>query len=151
MNVGDRVPAFTLKNQHGDAVASDTLWSKGPAVLFFYPKDETPVCTAEVCAFRDAYEDFSSAGAAVVGISSDSVESHVNFAGKHRLPFVLLADIGGAVRRQLQVPRGMLGLAEGRVTYVVDKRGIVRHRFSAMLQAQKHVDEAVQVIRSLPV
>lgn len=117
-------------------------------VLFFYPKDNTGGCTAEVCAFRDSYEVFTDAGATVVGISSDSVDSHAGFAGKHRLPFTLLSDGGGRVRAQFGVPR-TLGLIDGRVTYVIDTDGIIRHQFRSQSNIGQHVTGALEVVRSL--
>lgn len=149
MKVGDRVPSFELPDQDGKTVRLDDVLGKGPIVFFFYPKDETPVCTAEACAFRDAYADFVQAGAIVVGISSDDAASHKKFAGKHRLPYPLLADVGGVVRKAFGVPRALFGLQDGRVTYIADKDGVVRHVHEAMLQAQRHVDEAMAVVKKL--
>jgi peroxiredoxin Q/BCP len=149
LNVGDRIPAFTLSDQNGDLFQIEEALAKGPVVLFFYPKDGTPVCTAEACSFRDASGDFMAAGATVVGISSDDVASHRQFASKHALSFPLLADEGGDLRKKLGVPRAMLGLGEGRVTYVIDQEGIIRHRFDALLSAHKHVEESLQTLRSL--
>jgi peroxiredoxin Q/BCP len=149
MRVGDRVPSFELPDQTGALVRFADELGKGPVVLFFYPKDETPVCTAEACSFRDANDEFVAAGAVVLGISSDSVASHKRFADKHKLTYRLLADVGGVVRKQLQVPRGMLGLSEGRVTYILDSAGVVQHLHAATLQAQAHVDEALAVVKRL--
>lgn len=117
-------------------------------VLFFYPKDETPVCTKEACSFRDAYEDFVQAGAVVIGVSSDPAESHRAFAAGHRLPFVLLTDHDGSLRKAYGVPK-TLGILPGRVTYVIDKEGVVRHIFSSQLSAERHVTEALNVVRQL--
>jgi peroxiredoxin Q/BCP len=149
MKVGDRTPSFELQDQDGERVRFDDLRGKGPMVLFFYPKDETPVCTAEACSFRDAYAEFSGAGAIVLGISSDDVASHKRFADKHKLPYKLLADVGGKVRTQLGVPKGMLGLMDGRVTYILDKDGVVKHLHHAALQAQAHVDQAIAMVKQL--
>jgi len=149
LKVGDKLPSFTLPDQNGAPFSVDTALGKGPLVFFFYPKDETPVCTKEVCSFRDANAEFAAAGAAVFGVSSDDVASHKRFAEKHQLNYRLLADVGGKVRAQLGVPRAMFGLADGRVTYVVDQGGVVRLVHEATLQAQVHVDEALAVIRAL--
>ena len=119
---------------------------KKAVVLYFYPKDDTPGCTAESCSFRDQYEAFKDAGAEVIGVSSDSAESHARFAEKHRLPFVLLADRGGAVRKQYGVP-ATLGLLPGRVTFVIDRDGVVRHVFNSQFQATKHVAEALTALQ----
>ena len=149
MKVGDRVPAFELLDQDGKAFSLAEALGQGPVVLFFYPRDETPVCTAEACSFRDANDDFVNAGAQVFGISSDDVSSHKRFADKHRLNYRLLADVGGKVRARLGVPRAYFGLKDGRVTYVVDSGGVVRLVHEATLSAQAHVDQAIEVIRAL--
>src|SRR3954466_3913150 len=103
IRIGDKAPDFTLPNQDGAQVHLAELLGKGPVVVYFYPKDETPGCTAEACAFRDAYEDFKTAGAQVVGISSDSEADHASFATHHRLPFILAADRGAEVRKRYGV------------------------------------------------
>jgi len=117
-------------------------------VLYFYPKDNTSGCTAEACAFRDSHEVFTEAGAEVIGISSDSAERHAAFAGKHNLPFTLLSDQGGRVRKQYGVP-AVLGLLPGRVTYVIDRQGTVRHVFNSMTNINQHVGDALEVVRQL--
>jgi peroxiredoxin Q/BCP len=148
LDTGDPIPSFNLRSQDGSEVRSDDLLGKGPLVIFFYPKNDTPVCTAEACAFRDQYDVFKDAGAEVVGISADSASSHQSFASRHRLPFVLLSDPDNRVRKQFGAQQA-LGLLPGRVTYVVDAKGVIRHQFSSQLQAAKHVAEALQVVRSL--
>lgn len=149
IGVGDRVPSFTLPDQDGRPFRLEDALAKGPLVLFFYPKDETAGCTVEVCSFRDAGADFLAAGAVLAGVSSDDESSHRRFADKHKLPYALLSDRGGALRKELGVPRALLGLADGRVTYVIDQAGIVRHRFESMLGVNKHVDEALSVVKNL--
>jgi len=117
-----------------------------PVVLFFYPKDDTPGCTKEVCAFRDNFEEYGKLDAEVIGVSSDSVESHKAFVQKHDLPFALLSDEGGKVRKLYGVPN-TLGLFPGRVTYVIDEQGVVRHIFSSQLGVERHVQEAIEALR----
>jgi peroxiredoxin Q/BCP len=146
--VGDALPEFALPSQHGETVGVHSLLKKGPLVLFFYPKDNTSVCTKEVCAFRDSYQAFTEAGASVVGVSSDDVESHERFATQHGLPFLLLADQDAKVRQLLGVGK-TLGIMPGRVTYVIDQKGIVQLVFSAQMSAQPHIDEALKVVRRL--
>jgi peroxiredoxin Q/BCP len=119
-----------------------------PVVLFFYPKDDTPGCTKQACAFRDDYEQFGKLDAEVIGISSDSVESHRSFAEKHFLPFTLLSDEGGKVRRLYGVS-STFGLFPGRVTYVIDREGVVRHVFSSQREAVKHVEVALKSLHSI--
>jgi peroxiredoxin Q/BCP len=141
---GSTAPDFSLQDQHGTTVALSELRGNW-AIVYFYPKDDTPGCTAESCSFRDSHEAFIDAGAKVVGIRSDSVESHKAFAEKYNLPFTLLADTGGAVRKQWGVGR-TLGVIPGRVTYVIDPEGVIRRRFSSQFAPKKHIDEALAVI-----
>jgi len=147
LNLGDKAPTFTLPTGDGRSVSLADYQGR-PVVVYFYPKDDTPGCTAEACAFRDQYEDFKQAGAEVIGISSDPPDAHARFAGKHRLPFVLLSDRDSAVRKAYGVP-ATLGLLPGRVTFVLDGAGTVRHMFSSQLRARQHVAEAIGVIRTL--
>ena len=149
IDVGQRAPSFTLADQDGKSFSLDDSLGKGPVVVFFYPKDDTTGCTAEVCSFRDAQAELAEAGATVIGISSDDVASHQKFATKHKLPYSLLADVGGKVRTSFGVPRALFGLADGRVTYVLDDKGVVRHKFNAMIRANKHVEEALTIVRQL--
>lgn len=144
---GDPAPAFQRPNQRGEAVSLAALRGK-VVVLYFYPKDDTPICTKEACAFRDAYEDFTRAGATVIGVSADSDASHRRFAENHRLPFELIADEDGALARAFGVPK-TLGLLKGRTTYVIDAQGMVRHVFTAAFSADRHVEEALKVVNSL--
>ena len=145
VGVGSNAPDFTLPSQSGEMVSLDDLLGKRPVILFFYPKDNTLGCTKEVCAFRDNFEDFRKLGAEVIGISSDSVKSHKSFAAKHDLPFTLLSDEGGKVRKLYGVPN-TLGLFPGRVTYVIDEGGVVRHIFSSQLDVERHVEEAIKAL-----
>ncbi len=148
VQVGDHAPDFALTSQAGQRVSLAEFRGSKAVVLFFYPKDGTSVCTKEACGFRDAYEDFVQAGAVVIGVSSDSAERHKAFASGHRLPFVLLADTDGSLRRAFGVPK-TLGIMPGRVTYVIDKEGIVRHVFNSQFAADRHVAEALAVVREL--
>jgi peroxiredoxin Q/BCP len=143
---GDRAPDFALPDGEGKVVRLADFRGK-PVVLYFYPKDDTPGCTMEACAFRDQYEDFVDAGAVVIGASSDSSASHKSFAKRHRLPFVLLSDRDGALRKAYGVP-STFGLLPGRVTYVIDAEGVVRHVFNSQLAATRHVSEALDALRS---
>jgi len=146
--VGDPAPDFSLPSQKGGVVNLRDLLSKSEVVLYFYPKDNTPGCTAEAKAFRDSYEVFKEMGAEVVGVSSDSVDSHIDFASRCDLPFILLSDPGGKVRKLYGVP-STFGLLPGRVTYVIDMQGAVRHIFNSQLNATKHVEEAIGVLKSI--
>jgi peroxiredoxin Q/BCP len=148
IGVGDKAPDFTLPAQDGSPVHLADLLGERCVVLFFYPSDFTPVCTAEACAFRDQYEVFREAGAEVIGVSSDKEESHRDFARQNRLPFRLVSDPDGALRQLYGVPKVLLFLP-GRTTYVIDRRGIVRHAFTAYLEAEGHVQKALEVVRTL--
>jgi peroxiredoxin Q/BCP len=148
IRVGDEAPDFVLPDRTGKMVRLSEFRGHKAVVLYFYPKDDTPGCTKESCAFRDGYQDFQDAGAEVIGVSSDSAESHGKFAAKHRLPFTLLADQGGQVRKRYGVP-ATLGLLPGRVTFVVDRSGVVRHVFNSQFQATQHVSEALEALRRL--
>jgi peroxiredoxin Q/BCP len=125
------------------------LLARGPVVLFFYPKDDTPGCTVEACAFRDSHDEFAQAGASVVGISSDSVESHDRFASKFRLPMTLLSDEGEKVRALYGV-KSNLGFIPGRATFVIDREGVVRHVLVSQLRFEAHSREALSIVKSLP-
>ncbi|TVQ05749.1 MAG: peroxiredoxin [Leptolyngbya sp. DLM2.Bin27] len=148
IKVGDAAPDFTLPNQAGESVTLSSFEGQKAVVLYFYPKDDTPGCTVESCSFRDSYEEFLAAGAEVIGISSDSPDSHRAFASKHNLPFTLVSDSGSAVRKTYGVP-ATLGLLPGRVTYVIDKTGTVRHIFNSQFNPKGHVAEAMGVLQTL--
>jgi len=148
IQVGDKAPDFTLPSQSGEEVRLADRLGERVVVLYFYPKDNTSGCTAEACAFRDSYETFTDAGAEVIGVSSDSADRHAAFAGRHNLPFTLLSDRGGRVRKSYGVP-SVLGVVPGRVTYVIDRTGTVRHVFSSMMNIGQHVSDALAVVRQL--
>jgi len=150
IEVGDKAPDFTLTTHAGDSITLSHLWSERAVVLFFYPKDGTTVCTAEACAFRDAYDEFLSAGATVIGVSADDEASHNTFAAQHKLRFQLISDTDGSLRKAFGVPK-TLGLLPGRVTYVIDRQGIVRLKFQAALGSDSHVREALAVVKDLKV
>lgn len=147
IKVGDRVPNFSLPSQTGTTVNVSNLIGKKSLVIYFYPKDDTPGCTAESCAFRDSYEVFTDAGAEVIGISADSPQSHQQFAQKYNLPFTLLSDSDNRVRKLFGVPSTLFFLP-GRVTYIIDQEGIVRHIFDSMLDFKAHVTESLNTIKS---
>jgi peroxiredoxin Q/BCP len=148
VKAGDKAPDFTLLSQDGESVRLSDRLGERVVILYFYPKDETPGCTREACAFRDSYEVFTDAGAEVIGVSSDSVASHDAFADHHKLPFTLLSDEDGSVRKSYGVP-STLGLLPGRVTYVIDRAGTVRHVVNSQLNIGRHIDSALAVVREL--
>jgi peroxiredoxin Q/BCP len=148
VKIGDSAPDFTLPSQMGDNVTLSEYFGKKNIVLYFYPKDETAGCTREACSFRDAYNELTSLDAQVLGVSGQSVESHKSFASHYGLPFLLLADVGDNVRELYGVPK-TLGLLPGRVTYIIDKQGVVRHIFNSQTQAERHVKEAKDTLIQL--
>ena len=145
VQVGDTAPTFTAPLQDGGTFDSATLLGRKWLVLFFYPKDNTPVCTREACAFRDSYEAFVAAGAEVVGVSSDSAATHARFAEKHRLPFPIVADTDRRLRRLFGVVNP-LGVIPGRVTYVLDREGVVRLVYAALFASDAHVKQALAAV-----
>ncbi|MFT2009386.1 peroxiredoxin [Pontibacter sp. 13R65] len=148
VKVGDKAPDFELQRQDGGFFRlCETLKGKN-VVLYFYPKDNTAVCTKQACKFRDQYEVFREHGAEVVGVSSDSLDTHQRFEKSHHLPFVLLSDKGGSVRNLYGVPR-FLGIMPGRATYIIDKKGVVRYVFDSSTKPLEHVNKALEVLTEL--
>ncbi len=147
VRVGDKAPDFSLPNQSGQVVSLRDFVGKRSVILFFYPKDFTMGCTTETRSFSERYEEFRQLGAEVIGVSSDSVESHGSFASECNASFSLLSDEGGKVRNLYGV-ESSLGLMPGRVTYVIDPNGIVRHIYSSQLNPGKHVKEALETLRT---
>lgn len=149
VTVGSKVPAFELKNQYDELFSVDSVIGKKNLVIYFYPKDDSPGCTKEACSFRDQFAVFADADAMIIGISAQSVESHLAFAQKHRLNYLLLSDTGNKVRNLFGVPSNLFGLIPGRVTYIVDKKGVVVYLFNSQMSAEKHVDEALRILQSM--
>ncbi len=147
MQVGDLASDFTLLNQSSRPISLGDFLGKKHIVLYFYPKDNTSLCTDEACAFRDSYEVFKDAEAEVIGVSSDSVESHRHFAKDYQLPFILLSDVDGAIRKRYGVPTAF-GLP-GRVTYIIDRQGVVRRIFFSQFTSKRHVDEALETLQKI--
>ncbi len=148
VKVGDKAPDFTLPSQLGDNVTLSEFFGKKNIVLYFYPKDESPGCTKEACSFRDNYQELTNLGAEVLGISGQSIESHKSFATHYGLPFILLSDQENSVRKLYGVPSTM-GVLPGRVTYIIDKQGVVRSIFVSQTQAEKHVEEAKKTLQQI--
>jgi peroxiredoxin Q/BCP len=148
LKVGDSAPDFSLPSNKGTEVSLSAFNGSKNVVLFFYPRDGSPGCTQQACSFQDSYEVFKKLGAEVVGISGDDIKSHENFAVENLLEYILLSDKGDTVRK-LYGASGALGLMPGRVTFVIDKEGVIRHIFSSQLQPKKHIDEALKILREI--
>lgn len=149
IEVGSKVPIFELKDQNGELFKLEAVLGKKNLVIYFYPKDDSPGCTKEACSFRDQFKVFADADAIIIGISAQSVESHLKFAKKHRLNYTLLSDIGNRVRKLFGVPTNFFGLIPGRVTYVVNKKGEIMYLFNSQTQAEKHVNEALRILQKI--
>jgi peroxiredoxin Q/BCP len=146
LKIGDKLPNFKGKDTNGNLFDSQDYIGKQPLVIYFYPKDETKVCTAQACSFRDNYEEFKDLGAEIIGISADSVQSHIKFKSKFNLPFILLSDNDKKLRKLFGVPNDLFGLIPGRVTYVVNKNGIVEMVFNSM-SGKIHIEKALEILR----
>jgi peroxiredoxin Q/BCP len=149
LKTGDKIPHFSLTDQNGKDFKIENLFTKKIIVIYFYPKDETAGCTKQACAFRDHFQDFQDAGAEVIGISSDNEESHGSFADHHKLPFILLSDTGNKIRSQFGVPTDLLGLLPGRVTYIIDKQGIIKYIFNSQIRINKHISESLRILKTM--
>lgn len=148
LKVGDKAPVFSTKDSDGNQFDSSSVVGIKPVVFYFYPKDNTPGCTAQACSFRDQYEDFKDLGAEVIGISSDSIASHKKFAKQYKLPFILLSDNDKKIRNLFGVKPSLFGLIPGRVTYVVDKEGVIQMIFDSVM-ATSHIPKALEKIKKL--
>ncbi|MEI7828365.1 MAG: peroxiredoxin [Prolixibacteraceae bacterium] len=149
VSVGSIIPEFSLKDQSGNNFDIQSVLGKKNLVIYFYPKDDSPGCTKEACSFRDQFEVFADANALIIGISSQSVKSHKEFADKYRLNYTLLSDEEGKVRKLFGVPTNFLGLIPGRVTYVVNKEGKVVYLFNSQIKAEQHVSEALKILKEM--
>ena len=149
IGVGSTVPSFSLNDQFGKDFDISSVKGKKNLVIYFYPKDDSPGCTKEACSFRDQFEVFSEYDAVIIGISAQSVKSHLDFANKHRLNYTLLSDEGNKVRKLFDVPTNLFGLLPGRVTYVVNKDGKIVFMFNSQIQAEKHIEEAIRILKEL--
>lgn len=153
LSVGDRAPDFALPALGGKTVSLKDFEGKENVVLYFYPKDDTPGCTKEACFFRDMQAEFQAAGAAILGVSTDSVASHEKFAEKYHLPFPLLSDEDKAVVQAYDVWKekdnyGRKYMGVERTTFAIDKQGIIR-RIWPKVKVEGHIDEVLDVVRGL--
>lgn len=143
LRAGQPAPDFELPDHDGNAVRLSQFRGVSPVVIFFYPKDDTSGCTKEACGFRDRFGEFQAAGVRILGISSDSAASHRRFAEKFDLPFTLLSDIDGSVRKLYGV-RATMGIIPGRASFVVDREGLLRSVYTSQFRPMQHVHEALK-------
>lgn len=147
LKIGDKIPSFTAKDTNGNLFDSQDYIGKQPLVIYFYPKDNTPGCTTQACSFRDNYQDFKDLGAEVIGISSDTVQSHIQFKSKFNLPFILLSDNDKKIRKLFGVQNNLL-VIPGRETFVTDKNGTILLIFNSM-SAKIHIEKALEILKKL--
>lgn len=148
MRLNDTLKPFKATDQNGGVFDISLYLGKKPLVIYFYPKNFTPGCTAEACSFRDNYQDFQDLGAEVIGISGDSESSHKRFAKKHDLPFVLLSDKAGKLRKQFGVKKNLLGLLPGRETFIFNDKAKLILRFNS-LDAKPHIRKALKTLKDI--
>jgi len=148
LEIGDQVPQFIATDSNGATFDSTTVIGKKPVVLYFYPKDNTPGCTAQACSFRDQYQDFSDLGSEVIGVSGDGLVSHQKFTKQYKLPFLLLSDSNRKLRKLFGVPTSLFGMLPGRVTYVIDTNGVVQYVFNSILAGQ-HLPKALAAVKKI--
>ena len=152
VEVGQHTPDFTLSDQTGEEITLSRFQGQ-PVVLYFYPKDDTPGCTTQACAFRDARTEYEMLGAKVIGVSPDSVKSHRKFADKHYLSFTLVADTEKSVCEsygvwQEKLMYGKKSMGVVRSTYVIDGQGVIRQIF-AKVKVDGHSEAVLQAIRAI--
>jgi len=145
IRIGDMIPQFSLYDQDGNLFDIGNFLGRKKLVIYFYPQDGSLNCTKEACYFRDLDDVFEENDAMVIGISSQSVKSHKEFAERNKLNFTLLSDSNNTVRKLFGVPGKFFGLIPGRVTYVADKTGKVIYIFDSQTEVQRHADEALKI------
>ena len=149
LKVGDPIPDLSLNDQDGNLINLHAYKGKHPLVVYFYPKDDTPECTKEACEFRNEHDQFEQYNAKVFGISGDSEKSHQRFIARHSLNFSLLSDRHRKAEKAFGVPRSLFGLLPGRVTFIIDKQGVIQHTLNSQLDARRHTYESLKVLKRL--
>ena len=146
--VGSVAPDFSAPLDDGSTFHLADYRDKKNVVLYFYPQDFTPGCTKEACSFRDNYDAIGAFDAIIVGVSADAAEKHTSFREKHSLPFPLIADPARELLAKYDA-KGMFSFMPPRVTYVIDKQGVIRSAIRHDFQVGRHVDEVLTALRVL--
>ena len=149
IQIGDKIPSFTLLNQNNQEVDINSFVGTKNIVIYFYPNDNTPGCTKEACSFRDAMQNLNNLDCEIIGISADSVTSHKAFATQYNLKYNLLSDTNNQVRKLFGVPRNLFGIIPGRVSYIFDKEGIVLHIVNSQMNPEKHIQETLETLQAI--
>ena len=144
---GDHFPSFTLNDQNTNPFNLANVLGKENLVVYFYPKNETFGCTMQACKFRDEFNVFRDLQCKVVGISSDSPKSHLSFIKNHKLPFTLLSDKKQKVRKELGLPSDLFGLVPGRITFVINKKGIIVEIIDSSVNMNKHIYDSIIALK----
>lgn len=143
---GEKAPDFEAVSDDGRKIKLSEILKKKEVILYFYPKDETPGCTAEACSFRDDWDLFNEMGAEVLGVSSDSVQSHKKFKEHHDLQFTLLSDPDKEIRIKYGVKGSIL---PPRTTFIISRDGTIFHVFNSQINAKMHVKEAMDALKRI--
>ncbi|AWR96915.1 redoxin domain-containing protein [Acidianus sulfidivorans JP7] len=146
LKIGEKAPLFESVTDSGEKFRLEDFIGKSNIVLYFYPKDDTPGCTREACAFRDNWDLLKGHDVVVIGVSSDNVESHRKFKQKYNLPFILVSDPDKKIR-ELYDAKGFI--LPDRVTFVIDKQGVIRHIYKSQMNPENHVKEALKALEKI--
>ncbi|MEA3451048.1 MAG: peroxiredoxin [Bacteroidota bacterium] len=146
MNLGQKIPEFEIKDTNGNAISEKILKGKN-VVIFFYPKDGSPICTTEACSFRDNYDEFKKYNCEVIGISSDSEKSHKKFAKNHNLEFPMVSDSNKKLQKLFEVKSSFLGIIGGRETFLIDSEGTIRLIFRSQNNANSHIEKTLYFLK----
>ncbi len=148
IKIGDRFPSFTLKDHNSNTFDINSFLGKNNLIVYFYPKNETYNCTKQACNFRDDFSTFKDLDCEIIGVSNDSPKSHLSFKNNHNLPFTLLSDRNGEIQKKLELPRNIFGLIPGRITFVIDNKGIVIKIIDSAINMRKHIEDALSSLNN---
>lgn len=148
IKIGDRFPSFTLEDHNSNTFDINSFLGKTNLIVYFYPKNETYNCTKQACNFRDDFSAFRDLDCEIIGVSNDSPKSHLSFKNNHNLPFTLLSDKNGKIQKKLELPRNIFGLIPGRITFVINKKGIVIKIIDSAINMRKHIEDALNSLNN---